>query len=140
MFEIKKYFKRLYFVLVIAGAPFPHVNYRMLNKQQFNGNTLPAILRSRILRQSCSAFLIGQFSTLALKLLKNLYSLKCDMRLSILLWCGGGEGAFDAVDTEDPARTSLLSADLARAPLRCSWASSRVNLSMEWSKFVIVLN
>lgn len=58
---------------------------------------LPAILRSLIFLQSCSAFLIGQFSTFALKLLKNLYSLKWDILLSILegVWPeGGGEFAF----------------------------------------------
>lgn len=41
----------------------------------------PAIFRSLILRQRASAFRIGQFSTFALKLRKNLYSLKCDILL-----------------------------------------------------------
>lgn len=44
-------------------------------------STLPAIFLSRILRHRASAFRIGQFSTFALKLLKNLYSLMCDIRL-----------------------------------------------------------
>lgn len=64
---------------------------------------LPAIFLSRIFLHSCSAFLMGQFSTFALKLLKNLYSLKCDILLSILLgvWPGGGgEGALGVVDGE----------------------------------------
>jgi len=46
---------------------------------------LPAIFRSRIRRQSASALRIGQFSTFALKLRKNLYSLKCDILRPLVL-------------------------------------------------------